>query len=128
MASAPAYASTPRTAFGRGNTANTNRDGTGTIVDILTGVAAGTRIERVRVKAEVTTTAGMIRIYLYDGTNYRLYTEIVVSAVTVAASTPAFEAEIVTPDLILPSSSYKLAFSTHNAEMFVVWAHGGDLT
>jgi hypothetical protein len=128
MATAPAYASTPRLGYGQVTAANTNRDGTGTIVDILTGVAAGTRIDRVVMQAQVTTTAGMIRLYVYDGTNTRLYREVQVQAITVGASTEGWSAEIVTPDLVLPSSSHKLQASTHNAEACNVWAHGADLT
>jgi hypothetical protein len=52
-------------------------------VDVLTGVAAGTKVFEVRVQATVTTTAGMVRLYYYDGTNTRLFDEIPVSAITV---------------------------------------------
>ncbi len=47
MATAPVFAITPRLAVAAVSAANTARDGTGTIVDVLTGVAAGTRIERI---------------------------------------------------------------------------------
>lgn len=128
MAATPAYASTPRLSYGRVTAANTNRDGTGTIVDVIAGVAAGTRIDRIIVQAEVTTTAGMLRLYLYDGSNWRLWKEIQVQAITVAASTEAWSAEIVTPDLVLPSASWKVGAAPHNAEAMVVYAHGADLT
>jgi hypothetical protein len=108
--------------------ANTNRDGTGTIVDVLTGVAAGTRVLEVTVTGTGTTTAGMVRFYLYDGTNTRLLSEVQVSAITVAASTKAFTQSVTFDNLILPSASWKLQASTHNAETFNVFALAGDLT
>ena len=86
MAAAPVFAVTPRLSSVAVATANTNRDGTGTLVSLITGVAAGTRINEIAVQATVTTTAGMVRIYLYDGTNYRLWDEVAIPVATVSAS------------------------------------------
>ena len=48
------------------STANSNLDGTGTLSSaILTGSANGTLIKTVTVKAQVTTTQGMVRLYIY---------------------------------------------------------------
>ncbi len=107
------------------STANTNRDGTGTMGTLLTAGANGTRIDRLVIKATVTTTAGMIRFFVHDGTNTRLIREVVVTAITVGASTAAFESDLVTPDLYLPTSSYQLRVSTEKAEAFNVYAFGG---
>lgn len=130
MATAPAYAANPRT-IDRGtvSAANTNRDGTGTIVSIATGSAAGLRVSEVVAQAEVTTTAGMIRLYLStdSGSTWKLFDEIPVSAVTVAASTAAFRASRSYANLILYGTSNRLGASTHNAEAFQVWALGADL-
>lgn len=128
MASTPSFVSTPRIGMAQVSAANTNRDGTGTIVDVLTGVAAGTRVLEVTVTGTGTTTAGMVRFYLYDGTNTRLLSEVQVSAITVAASTKAFTQSVTFDNLILPSASWKLQASTHNAETFNVFALAGDLT
>lgn len=128
MASTPAYASTPRIGMAQVSTANTNRNGTGTIADVLTGVAAGTRIERVVVEGTGTTTAGMVRLYLYDGTNTRLYREVSVTAITPSASVQVFRSEFALTDCVLPSASWKLQASTHNAETFNLFAFGADLT
>lgn len=108
------------------STANTNRDGTGTMGTLLTAGANGTRIDRLVIKATVTTTAGMVRFFVHDGTNTRLIREVVVSAITVGASTSAFESDLVTPDLYLPTSSYQLRVSTEKAETFNVFAFGGS--
>lgn len=127
MATNPAFASTPRLGSAQIATANTNRDGTGTLGNVFTGGANGSRIDRVRITATVTTTAGMVRLYVYDGTNTRLIREVVVSAITVAAGTAGFTAEIEFPGgLLLPDSNHILKASTHNAETLNVFAVGGD--
>jgi hypothetical protein len=128
MSAAPTFTSTPRVGSGLVSAANTNRDGTGTLVDILTGVTAGTKVTEVDITAIVTTTAGMIRLYIYDGTNTRLFDEITVAAATVSASVPGSRTVRQYANLILPSASHVLRASTHNAEAHHVIAFGGDLT
>jgi hypothetical protein len=108
--------------------ANTNRDGTGTVVTVLAGSATGRRINKITVKAIATSTAGMVRLYFYDGTNTRLYLEILVTAITASASVATFTSTTLYYDSdapILPSTSHELRASTHNAETFniiVEWA------
>lgn len=128
MATSPVFEAIPRLSSVAISAANTNRDGTGTTVEVIAGVAAGTEVRRVIVQATGTTTAGMVRLFLYDGTNYRALREIVVTAITVGASTAAFRAEVAFSDLILPSASWKIFAATHNAEAFHVTAMGADLT
>lgn len=126
MSADPAFASTVGREMGQVSSANTNRDGTGTIATILTAGSSGTKIEQVDVIATGTTTAGMVRLYLHDGTNARLFDEVVVAAVTVGASTPAFRATRVYPNLSIPSG-WSLRASTHNAETFNIHVEAGDL-
>jgi hypothetical protein len=128
MADSPAFASTPRCETAAVSAANTNRDGTGTIVAIATGAATGTKIEEVDVKATVTTTAGMVRLYLSldAGTTWRLYDEIPVTAITASASVATFRQANTYTNLILRDASAKLGASTHNAEALTVVATGGD--
>lgn len=125
----PVFASTPVLALAQVSAANTNLDGTGTIVDLLTGGTNGTRVEMITIKAPGTTTSGMIRIYVYDGTNTRLWTEVYVSAVSPGVGTPSFTYEIARYDgrglLELPSG-HKLRASTHNAEAINIMVHAGD--
>jgi hypothetical protein len=108
------------------STANTNRDGTGTVGTFATGVTGGRMVNRIVIQALGTTTAGMVRIFTYDGTNYRAYREVPVTAITVGASTAAFRTEFPVYDLVLASSSITLVASTHNAESFDVQAFCGD--
>ena len=127
MANQPVFATTPRIGLGQVSTANTNRDGTGTIATILTGAASGTRINEIVVEAIVTTTAGMVRIYLNDGTNTRLLDEIIISPTTVSASTPGSRSSKTYDNLVLPNASWSIRASTHNAETFNVIVLGADL-
>lgn len=128
MALEPQFAVTPRIASVNIATANTNRDGTGTIATLITGVAAGTRIAEIVVKAVGTTTAGMVRVFLHDGTNFFLFDEIAVAAVaSPGASTQTTRSSTRYDNLILPNASWSVRVSTHNAESINVAAFGADL-
>jgi hypothetical protein len=108
------------------STANTNRDGTGTIGTVLTAGSNGTRIDRVVIQATATTTAGVVRLFIYTGSTYFLLSETLVSAITPSATVRAFSTTLVFDrGLILPSG-YSLRASTHNAESFNVIAIAGD--
>lgn len=114
------------------STANTNRDGTGTLATLLTGGASGTRIERVNVKAISTTTAGVVRLYIADnqGTpNIRLVAELLVTAITPSTTVKTWEGELVRTDgqpLFLIPAGWTLRASTHNAESFDALVTAGD--
>jgi hypothetical protein len=127
MATSPAFAVTPRIASVNIATANTNRDGTGTVATLITGASTGTRIAEVCIKARVTTTAGQVRVYLHDGTTFFFFDEIAVAAATVSASVQATRVSVVYNNLILPSASWSIRVSTHNAESIDVTALGADL-
>lgn len=133
MSAQAGYAATPRVGIGTISTANTNRDGTGTIGTIFTAGSSGSRIDRIVIKATVNTTAGMVRLFIHNGTTAYLWREIAVSAITVSATVAGFEsamssnnaADIGFLPLVLPTG-YSLRASTHNAETLNVTAVGGD--
>lgn len=131
MAAVPSYAATPRCGIGQVSVANAARDGSGTLATIFTAGASGSRIDAINLKAVGTTTAGMVRLFLHDGVNARLLTEVPVQAVTPSASLPAWEAQLNTNSMsqvlpiILPSG-YSLRASTEKAEAINVIAPGGD--
>lgn len=131
MSTSPGYASTARCAIAAISTANTNRDGTGTIGAVFTAGSSGSRIDTILVEATGTTTAGMVRLFIYNGSTAYLFKEVPVLAITPGASTPAWGAQInSTLDRELPiiiPTGYSLRASTHNAETFNVIAMGGDL-
>jgi hypothetical protein len=127
----PRFLETWRTAFVQATAANTNRDGTGTIATVWTAGTSGSRILAITIKAIVTTTAGMIRLYISDGTNIRLWQEIDVTVAVPSGTVKGFSATVDCSDasptnlLVLPTG-YSLRVSTHNAETFNVFAVGGD--
>lgn len=131
MAAAQSYAATPRMGAGKLSAANANRDGTGTIVNVFTAGASGSRIETITVQATAATTLGMVRLFVFDGTNINLIGEVPVSGVTPSGTQPAFSAKLTTANLadllpiILPTG-HALRAATNNAEAFNVVATGGD--
>jgi hypothetical protein len=128
MASAPAFAATGRLAVVQVTTANTARDGSGTPVTVFTAGASGSLLEKVRVCSTGTVTAGVVRLFVHDGTNARLLKELMVTATTPSTSVEAFSVEYTPPGgaLFLPSG-YSLRATTHNTETFNVFAQGADV-
>lgn len=131
MATTPAYTATPKNGMAVISVANTGRDGTGTIGTIFSAGASGSRIDKIIIKAQGTTTAGMVRLFIHDGSNARLIDEVLVQAITPSATVQSFQvvlaANQITVELpiILPNG-YSLRASTHNAESFNIIAMGGD--
>ena len=131
MATSAQYAVAPTVEISQVSTANTNRDGSGTTVEICAGpstaqgTGVGKRIDCVAIVATGTTTAGMIRFFLSvdGGTTKRMIAETVVTAITPGTSTPAWNS--VVPALVnlnlqgqVAAASCKLYASTNNAETF----------
>lgn len=130
MALDPSFASVVRDPdFAVLSAANTNRDGTGTVVVACTGAASGTKINEVVATATGTTTAGMIRLFLTvdGGTTWRLFDEIAVTAITPSGTVAAYRARRTYDNLILKGTNDRLGVTTHNAEGFHVVTLAGDL-
>lgn len=128
MATNPAFAVTPRIGFGQVSVANTNRDGTiGTYVDVITGASTGTRIAEIVIEGAGTTTAGMVRLFITDGVNTRMFDEVSVAAATVSATVKATRVSTTYNNLVLPNQNWKIRASTNNAEAINVFALGADL-
>lgn len=126
MSSSANFAATPHSDVAAISAANTNRDGTGTIVSAFTSGASGSRVERIEIKAVGTTTAGMVRSFKKDGAGaWLLWREYVVAAITPSASVATFRTlddeigEVLEP-------GFQIGFSTHNAEGFNCHVSGGD--
>lgn len=126
MATTANYANTPRAAVAQVSTANTARDGTGTIATVFTAGSSGSRVDDIVIIATGTTTAGMVRLFLHDGTNARLWQEVPVSAVTVSATVPAWTTSLLNQALVLPNG-WSLRASTEKTETFNVFVdRAGD--
>ncbi len=114
------YASTPNTAVAQvGGAANANRDGTGTIVTVFTAGASGSRVDDITLTAIVTTTAGMVRLFLHDGATAKLWREVMVPANTVSATNPAWSALLTNLALVL-KAGWSLRASSEKAELINV--------
>lgn len=131
MASNPQYAATVKSGAVAISTANTNRDGTGTLGTVFTAGASGSRIDAITIKAIAATTAGMVRLYLHNGTTAFLIDEVRIGQITPGAMQQSAQENInayTTPEkmpLILPTG-WSLRASTEKAETFNVVAVGGD--
>ena len=131
MAASPAFISTPRIGRCSLSTANTATDGTGTITDLITGVAAGTRVLSINVQGTATTAVALVNIFLWDGTQWDLFDQITISQTTGSNTVKGYRLVTAYTDLVLPSTSYKLGATISAAPTtgtVRVAAFGGDLT
>ena len=129
MASTAQYVTTPKNGSAQVSTANTGRDGTGTLATVFTAGTSGARIDSILIQATGTTTAGMIRFFesIDGGTTKRLVGEVAVTAATPSGTVSAFSSIIGNGDssgfmkkgYVLEANAILYA-STHNAETFNV--------
>lgn len=118
---------TANTGIGQVTTANSNLNGTGDFGNVLTAASNGTNIQSVTVKSIVNTSAGMIRLFIYDGSTNYLYKEIPVPAVTKSGTAHSFSArEIFGGNDFALESGFILKASTQVGETMNVIAEGLD--
>ncbi len=120
-------------------TANTGRDGSGTIGTLYTAVAAasggqGAIVQSITCCATGVTTAGVIRMWRKVSSTSTLLREFLVGAITPSTSIEVFKlttaqgADVngrLTINLLLEPGDI-IAFSTHNAETFNITADIGE--
>lgn len=135
MTALPNYAGGQlRHAVASASTANTNRDGSGTIVSILQAGGGGTRIDVIEVAATGTTTAGNIKLFTsVDGTVWHYWRELSVSAITASATTKPWSdtSTLRTPagdpqPILELVANERLGFAPHANEAFKAHAFGAD--
>ncbi len=92
-----------------GTTANTAKDGTGTVTTVVTAPTDGALVRRLRVKSTGSTgAAGVLRVFVNNGstnataTNNSLITEVALPNITNTESAPQ-------ADLVVPLDDYPLA-------------------
>jgi hypothetical protein len=118
---------TANTGSGLLSVANSGINGTGTLVDIITGASNGTLLRTITCKGTATTSRGMVRIYVNDGgSTTGLLCEIEVPAVTASSVDHSF-AETIDLNITL-KSGYKLKASTLNADTIQVIVDALDWT
>lgn len=117
---------TANTGFTTLTTANPNLDGTGTLGTVLTAASNGTLIKSITVSSNGDSTDGMVRLFIYDGTNTRLFMEIPILAVDSSSVNPRFSVQI--PMEFTLKAGYILKASTENTASLNVIAEGLDWT
>lgn len=90
MATSAQYASIPVFGSATLTTADTSLTAPTTFGTILTAGASGTRIDYIDVQGVATTIAGLINLFVFDGTNNILWQQVPVQAVTSSTTAPAF--------------------------------------
>ena len=130
MTTSPQFASVPRCMAAKLDTANLNRDGTGTIATLGSAGASGTKVERIIAKADGDPADCTIVYYAFDGSIYYVFDEWDIGNPAAGSGTAAsYKEERSYTDLVLPSG-YSLRASitaTPTAGKVHVSAWGGDL-
>jgi hypothetical protein len=134
MATAPAFASTPRAASALLGAVETNLQVPTTTSTVFTAGASGSKVEEIVVQASqttlvATTVAGLVYIFIHDGTTYHLFDTITVTAVTASATVPGFRGSNRYANLFLPTG-YSIRMSqshTSNASILKATVLGADL-
>lgn len=129
----PIFAQTPVFTVGQTiTTANTAKDGTGTVVLLYTAGANGSRVDAVKVRSTGTAVATVIRIFVNNGatnataTNNSLYTEATIAATTLS-EVGAQTDNSLTMNISLPATYRVYAtIGTSVAAPLQVSAVGGD--
>ena len=132
MSNSAQYASTPKVGSATLTTADTSLTAPTTVGTIVTAGASGTRIDYIDVQGVATTVAGLINLFIYDGTNYILWNQVPVQIVTSSTTVPAFAAYLSSNSnanimpLTLPTG-YSLRATTSITQTGIrVTAYGGD--
>jgi hypothetical protein len=119
---------TTQTGQGVVSTANANLDGTGTLATVVQAASTnGALIKTITLKARVTTTRGMVRLYIEDGAaNKDIIAEIEIPACNQVTTQESFAISM-NVDYML-KYQYYLKASTENAQRVVVTAETLDLS
>lgn len=92
----PIFPLTPKVSWGKVETANTNYDGTGTVVTVFTAGAEGSRIDQIKVRALGTNVATVLRLFINNGsTNATATNNTLIHETTIAATTAIQTAQLV---------------------------------
>ena len=121
----PNFAATPRCGVGTISVAETSRTAPASFTNIFAAGANGSRIDEVNIVATGSTTAGVVRLFVFNGSNYFLLQEVLVTGITPSATIASFNSVVTYNNLMLPSGS-SLVATTNNAEPFAITAFGGD--
>lgn len=133
MSATPGFASTVNNGTALLGAVETNTQVPTTASVIITAGASGTKIEEIVIEASSasltpTTAAGLVYLYLYDGTTYHLFDTITITAVTGSATVAPFRTNKTYSNLFI-KSGWSLRASQSlagNASILKCHAFGGD--
>lgn len=132
MAASAQYAATPKVGSALLTTADTSLTAPTTVGTVITAGASGTRIDYIDVQGVATTVAGIVNLFVYDGSTYSLWAQVPVIAITSSTTAPAFQATLSSNvnanllPLVLPTG-WSLRATTSVAQTGIrVVAFGGD--
>lgn len=98
------YASIPRCAVAAVSTANTNYDGTGTIVTVFTAGSSGSKISEVSIQATVNPADSVVNLFLHDGTSFFYFDSFDIGDPATSSTTvPGYRDTRSYDNLLLPS-------------------------
>lgn len=132
MATSAQYAATPKIGSALLTTADTSLTAPSTVGTVFTAGASGSRIDYIEIQGVATTVAGLVNLFIFDGTNYFLYVQVPVIAITSSTTAVAFNATLSSNGNanILPinlPTGYSLRATTSVAQTGIrVTALGGD--
>ena len=132
MSTSAQYASTPKFGSATLTTADTSLTAPTTVGTIVSAGASGTRIDYIDIQGVATTVAGLINLFVYDGTTYVLWQQVPVIAVTSSTTAPAFSAYLSSNSnanimpLTLPTGYSLRAAASVTQTGVRVTAYGGD--
>lgn len=128
MALNPQFAATPRISSVSIATAESSYTAPTNVGTLITGASTGTRVVEIVVKMAAASSAALVRVFLFDGTNYWLFDEISISAVaSPGVSTVTNRANVLYSNLVLPSASWSVRVTTSVSQTTHVTALGADL-
>lgn len=130
MATAPAFAATPKIGVASVSTANTARDGSGTIPTVFTAGSSGSKVYEIAVVATNDPADSTCTIFLHDGSNFWYFDEFDMGNPAAASTTvAAFRTRKLYDNLVLPNGWTIRAAVTVSltAGVLNVFAFGGDL-
>lgn len=130
MATSPTFAATPNVGSGLiPATLDTSLTAPTNVTTIVTGGANGTKVEELIFQAVGTTVAGNVNVFLYDGSNYHLYDQVLLTATTSSTTAVAFRTNRQYANLVVPNTWTLKVTGTiaGNQSMVKVTGTGGDI-
>lgn len=127
MAASPVFAVTPRVTNVSIATADSSYISPTNFGTLITGAATGTRIAEIVVKNAATSSAAIVRIFLYNGSTYFMFDEITVAAAAASATVQTSRVSTLYNNLILPDSTWSIRVTTSVSQVTHVTALGADL-